>query len=96
VTNAGGTYIIYVVEGNLELTQVENTLVSQPGFSGTVRFAKLKEASQEAILDAHSAVIPTGLVFSYAVAGDVSTSTWTWDVIGNAADLLLLSWPHHR
>jgi len=97
VTNNGGTYLIYVVgAGAITLTQEENTLVSNPGFSGTLRFAKLTEASQEAILDQHYNTFATGLDMTYTVAGDVSTQTWAWEVEGNANDLLLLSWPHHR
>lgn len=96
VSSTGGTYIIYSVGGSIDLSLDGLKLVSPPGFSGTLRFAKLKEASQEAILDAHAGTYPTGLVMSYSVANDVSTQTWTWNVVGNAADLLLLSWPHHR
>ncbi|CAL8124059.1 unnamed protein product [Orchesella dallaii] len=100
VTHAGGTYIIYVTSGNLQLALDGTTkLVSPPGFgfTGTIRLAKLKEASQEAVLDTHASAIPSGLDMSYTVAGDVSTQTWTWSVsAGNAADLLILSWPHHR
>lgn len=98
VTHNGGTYIIYVTAGDLQLRQDGTTkLVGQAGFSGTIRFAKLKEDSQESVLDTHSSVIPSGVDMSYQVNGDVSTQTWTWLVsAGNAADLLTLSWPHHR
>jgi len=58
--------------------------------------AKLKDPSQEAILDASAATYATGLTMSYAVANDVSTQTWTWNVVGTASKLLILSWPHHR
>lgn len=102
ITHAGGTYILYVTSGTLQLDPQEGSttkLVSQNGFSGTVRFAKLKEPSQESILDAHSAAIPNGLDMSFQVNGDVATQTWTWTLepgSGNPEDLLLLSWPHHR
>ncbi|ODM87310.1 Endo-1,3(4)-beta-glucanase 1 [Orchesella cincta] len=97
VTHGGGTYIIYVTSGNLELNQDGNRLVSPPGFSGTIRLAKLKDGAQESVLDQHSTAIPSGLDMRYNVAGDVATQTWTWSVSeGNAGDLLILSWPHHR
>ncbi|CAG7831711.1 unnamed protein product [Allacma fusca] len=97
VTHPGGTYLLYVVEGDLSaLVANGDTLTSPAGFTGTIRLAKLKEASQEAVLDRHANTYPTGLTMSYSVAGDVSTQTWTWSTVGNAADLLILSWPHHR
>lgn len=96
LTNEGGTYLVYVLGGNIQFTVAEKTLTSGAGFSGTLRFAKLKEASQEAILDQHANTYATGLTMGYTVAGDVATVTWTWSTVGNAADLLILSWPHHR
>lgn len=98
VTHNGGTYLIYVLSGNLQLNRQGTTqLQGQGPFTGTIRFAKLKEASQEAVLDTHSTVVPSGVDMAYQVSGDVSTQTWTWTVSqGNAADLLMLSWPHHR
>ena len=75
---------------------VDDTLVAAQPFTGTIRFAKLTEASQEAILDTHVEAIPTKLTMSYTVTGNVAEQTWEWDVQGNAANLLILSWPHHR
>jgi endo-1,3(4)-beta-glucanase len=92
----GGTYLIYVVRGAAELEQQGTTLVSPPGTTATIRMAKLKDPGQEAVLDAHAQAFPTGLDMRYNVAGDVATVTWKWDVDGNAADLLILSWAHHR
>jgi len=96
VTTSGGSYILYSINGPISLTQQQNALVSPAGFTGTLRLAKLKDASQEAILDASAATYATGLSMTYSVANDVSTQVWTWKVVGTASKLLILSWPHHR
>jgi len=98
VTNGAGTYLLYVVQGTLtDFTVGPETLTSSPGFTGTIRLAKVVEASQEAILDTHSSPYPTGVSMSYSVVQNAATVTWKWDVVnGIENDLLMLSWPHHR
>ena len=78
------------------MTSNGKALTSSAGFTGTIRFAKLKEASQEAILDQYANTYATGLTMAYTVVNNVAVTTWTWSVVGNAGDLLILSWPHHR
>jgi endo-1,3(4)-beta-glucanase len=95
-TPFGGTYVIYVTGLNVELTANQTHIVSGPGTTATLRIAKVQDPAQEAVLDAHKGTYPTGLDFRYAVAGDTATLTWTWDVVGNADELLMLSWHHHR
>ncbi|GAB5591707.1 hypothetical protein Unana1_06607 [Umbelopsis nana] len=96
ITNDAGTYLLYALNGTLSLTQNQNILKSQDGYTGTIRMALLNETSQEAILDKYVGTYPTGLNMSYQVTGDTSTQTWKWDVAGNSTSLLTLSWPHHR
>jgi endoglucanase Acf2 len=94
-----GTYVLYSLNASLELTLSSNSLsfTSGAGFSGTIRISKLIDPSQEAILDASHTTIPTALNFTYTVQGDVSTQTWKWKTVGGSpADLLTMSWPHHR
>ncbi|KAI9277913.1 glycosyl hydrolase family 81-domain-containing protein, partial [Umbelopsis sp. AD052] len=96
ITNSAGTYLLYAVDTALTLTTNANTLVSQSGYTGTIRMALLNETSQEAILDQYVGAYPTGLTMSYAVSGNTSTQTWKWSTAGTSSTLLTLSWPHHR
>ena len=96
ITNDAGTYLLYVLNGSLDLTQSANKLQSQSGYTGSIRMALLNETSQEAILDKYVGAYATGLDMTYDVSGDTSTQTWKWTVAGNSSDLLTLSWPHHR
>ncbi|GAB5591706.1 hypothetical protein Unana1_06606 [Umbelopsis nana] len=96
ITNSAGTYLLYALNSPLTLTQNQNTLQSQTGYTGTIRMALLNETSQEAILDTYVGAYPTGLTMSYTVSGDTSTQTWKWATAGNSSSLLTLCWPHHR
>lgn len=97
MTNSGGTYILYVLNGTMSLAKQGDTVIaSASAFSGTIRLAKLKDSSQESILDNYSGTYPTGLDMTYTVSNDVSQQTWTWKTVGDSAKLLMLSWPHHR
>jgi len=97
VTSTAGIYIFYGLDGNMELNLNNHTLVSPSAYTGTIRVTKLTEPSQEAILDRAVSAVSNGVNMEYSVQGDVSTQTWTWKMErGNADDLLVLCWPHHR
>ncbi len=72
------------------------SIFSPLGTTAILRFSKVNSIAQEPILDTYAATYPTGLDFRYAVANDVATVTWTWDVVGTASQLLMMTWPHHR
>ncbi|KAG6847887.1 hypothetical protein H0H93_005187, partial [Arthromyces matolae] len=50
---------------------------------------------QGAITSFNGQTLGTG-ASDYVFSGDVGTLRFTWNVVGNAANLLMLTWPHHR
>ncbi|KAF7353740.1 Glycoside hydrolase family 81 protein [Mycena venus] len=69
-------------------------IINGPG--GTYTLYSLGESTSQAILDQYSANYPTSVALDYTFSGDTATMSFTWNVVGNAANLLHLSWPHHR
>lgn len=59
---------------------------------------KLDNPSHEAVLDRYVGTYPTGVETSHLFSSTGSTAIlrFTWAVVGNSADLLMLTWPHHR
>ncbi|KAG6882679.1 hypothetical protein C0993_009599, partial [Termitomyces sp. T159_Od127] len=97
VVNGAGTYIIYSLSGALRLTANNaGTIVAGAQFKGVLRVVKLNAPSHKALLDQYVANYPTGVNTDYDFNGDVGTLRFTWTVTGNAANLLMLTWPHHR
>ncbi|KAJ7700255.1 glycoside hydrolase family 81 protein, partial [Mycena olivaceomarginata] len=97
VTNAAGTYTIYSLGGSISLTATQTTLTGSAIFTGVIRLARVTtESTSQAILDQYSANYPTSVALDYTFSGDTSTMSFTWNVVGNAANLLHLSFPHHR
>ncbi|KAG5729861.1 putative endo-1,3(4)-beta-glucanase 2 [Termitomyces sp. T112] len=97
VVNGAGTYIIYSLSGAVSLTASNTgTIVAGAQFKGVLRVVKLNSPSHKAILDQYVANYPTGVSTDYDFNGDVGTLRFTWTVTGNAANLLMLTWPHHR
>lgn len=93
-----GTYIIYSLNGNLTLTAnaAATSLEASGKFTGVLRIARLIAAAHEPTLDQYSGSYPTAVALDYAFDGDSATMSFTWSVTGNASDLLMLTWPHHR
>ncbi|KAG6896066.1 hypothetical protein C0992_010551, partial [Termitomyces sp. T32_za158] len=97
VVNGAGTYIIYSLSGALRLTaNGAGNIVAGAQFNGVLRVVKLNVPSHTTILDQYVANYPTGVNTDYDFNGDVGTLRFTWTVTGNAANLLMLTWPHHR
>ncbi|KAG6883475.1 hypothetical protein C0993_005963 [Termitomyces sp. T159_Od127] len=96
VKNSAGTYIIYSLSGELTLTAINSTIVAAAQFDGVLRVVKLDSPSHKDLLDRYVANYPTGVTIDYDFDGDVGTLRFTWAVTGNAANLLMLTWPHHR
>lgn len=100
VVNNIGTYLIYSLSGDVTLsadvTSSASTLQASSQFNGILRMVKLNNTSHEAILDEYYANYPTGVTTDYSFAGDTADLTFTWDVVGTASNLLMLTWPHHR
>ncbi|KZP11846.1 glycoside hydrolase family 81 protein [Athelia psychrophila] len=100
VVNNIGTYVIYSLSGDLTLsaqaTASASTVQAASAFTGVLRMVKLNSTSHEALLDEYYANYPTGVTTDYSFSGDTADLTFTWDVVGTASDLLMLTWPHHR
>ncbi|KIY51480.1 glycoside hydrolase family 81 protein [Fistulina hepatica ATCC 64428] len=97
VDNDIGTYIIYSLSGDITLTATgSGTVTASEPFTGVLRTVKLNETSHQPLLDAHASTYPTAATTDYAFSGDTAILSFTWDVVGNASDLLMLTWPHHR
>lgn len=76
-------------------SNAENITASD-AYNGVLRVVKLNSTSHQPLLDQYAANYPTGVTTDYSFSGDSATLTFTWDVTGDADDLLMLSWPHHR
>ncbi|KIY43569.1 glycoside hydrolase family 81 protein [Fistulina hepatica ATCC 64428] len=100
VVNDIGTYIIYSLTSNITLTAVVETgggyITASAPFDGILRVVKLNESSHQDLLDSHAAVWPYGVTVDYEFDDSNATLRFTWDAQGNASDLLMLTWPHHR
>lgn len=96
VVNNIGTYIVYSLNGALTFEATQQTLTANNQFTGVLRVVKLNQTEHKTILDQYAANYPTGVTTDYSFSGNDATLTFTWNVVGNAANLLMLSWPHHR
>lgn len=96
VSATGGTYLIYSLNGSITLAATSTTLRASAQFNGVLRVAKLTNAAFQSTLDTYSANYPTAVDTDYTFNGDSATLSFTWTVTGNAANLLLLTFPHHR
>ncbi|KAJ6620302.1 glycosyl hydrolase family 81-domain-containing protein [Mycena sp. CBHHK59/15] len=97
VVNDAGTHTIYSLGGSISLTATTTTLTGEAAFTGVIRIARVtEESTSQAVLDQYSANYPTSVALDYTFSGDSATLSFTWNVVGNAAQLLHLSWPHHR
>ncbi|KAG6853670.1 hypothetical protein C0991_002469 [Blastosporella zonata] len=97
VVNGAGTYIIYSLSGALSLTATNaGTINAGAKFNGVLRVVKVNAPGHQALLDQYSANYPTAVATDYDFSGNVGTLRFTWTVTGNAANLLMLTWPHHR
>ncbi|KAJ6497172.1 glycoside hydrolase family 81 protein [Mycena vitilis] len=97
VANSAGTYVLYSLGGSISLTASQTALTGGSTFTGVIRLARVTaESTSQAILDQYSANYPTSVALDYTFSGDNAVMSFTWNVVGNAANLLHLSWPHHR
>lgn len=96
VINNVGTYRIYSLSGSLTLSATGTTIVASSAFTGVLRMVKLNSTSHQALLDQYSGNYATAVTTDYSFSGDNANLIFTWNVIGSANDLLMLTWPHHR
>ncbi|KAI0064745.1 glycoside hydrolase family 81 protein [Artomyces pyxidatus] len=99
VVNSAATYVIYSLSGSIQLTTVAGGRITASGaFNGILRVVKLNDPSHKALLDQYVANFPTAVSTDYAFSSTSPQATlkFIWSVTGNASDLLMLTWPHHR
>ncbi|KAI0153316.1 glycoside hydrolase family 81 protein [Xylariaceae sp. FL1272] len=101
VTDSSGTqYIIYSLSSiSLTATATSSstgTIKASSTFSGVLRLVKLNDASHKTLLDAHSSVYPTSVGLDYSFTDTTGTLIFNYATVGASADLLMLTWPHHR
>jgi endo-1,3(4)-beta-glucanase len=100
IDTTGTTYIIYALSSiTLKATSVSTTvgqIQASSALTGVIRLAQLGQPSYKTTLDQYSATYPTALALDYSYASSTNAITFTWNVVGTASQLLMLTWPHHR
>lgn len=93
-----GTYIIYSLTGLISLSAYQDRVVASSPLTGVIRMVKLNDPSHERILDDYVGTYPTTVKTSYLCSSTDSSAIlrFTWSVVGNPAELLMMTWPHHR
>lgn len=91
-----GTYLIYSLNGAVTLSASSTALRAGAKFTGVLRMTKLSDPAHQSTLDTYVANYPTAVTTDYTFSGDSATLSFTWTVTGSAANLLMLTWPHHR
>jgi endo-1,3(4)-beta-glucanase len=56
----------------------------------------LAQSSHKALLDQYYQNYPTSVGIDYSFTTTTGTLLFNWNVVGNGANLLMLTWPHHR
>ncbi|KZW03632.1 hypothetical protein EXIGLDRAFT_758973 [Exidia glandulosa HHB12029] len=96
VVSSIGTYIIYSLNGAVTLSASSTTLRASAQFNGVLRMARLGDPAHQTTLDTYAPNYPTAVATDYTFSGDSATLTFTYSVTGTAANLLMLTFPHHR
>jgi endo-1,3(4)-beta-glucanase len=96
VVSSIGTYLIYSLNGALTFSASTTTLRASAQFNGVLRVAKLNDPAHQTTLDTYAPNYPTAVNTDYTFSGDSATLSFTWTVTGNAGNLLMLTFPHHR
>jgi endo-1,3(4)-beta-glucanase len=100
VSTNGITYVIYALSNiSLRATATSTSIGSIQAtgtYNGVLRIVQLGQASHKALLDQYYQTYPTSVGQDYSFSGTTSTLIFNWNVVGNGANLLMLTWPHHR
>lgn len=94
------TYLIYALS-SITLTAkadstTSGTVSASSAYTGVLRLVKLADPAHKALLDQHYQVYPTAAALDYSFTDTTGTVIFQWPTVGNGADLLMLTWPHHR
>lgn len=101
ITNtAGTTYLIYALSSiSLKATATSSTagtIQATGAYTGVLRVVMLAQSSHKALLDQYYQNYPTSVGIDYSFTTTTGTLLFNWNVVGNGANLLMLTWPHHR
>ena len=91
-----GTYLIYALNGTVTFTATPTTLKATSQYNGVLRMAYLTNSTYQTTLDTYAPNYPTAVNTDYTFSGGNATLTFTYSVTGNASNLLILTFPHHR
>ncbi|KAK2612493.1 hypothetical protein QQS21_001431 [Conoideocrella luteorostrata] len=96
----GATYIIYAMKPitlTATATSSDSGVIQAGGaYDGVIRLVKLADPSHKALLDQHYQIYPTAAALDYTFTDKTGNMIFTWDTVGDGANLLMLTWPHHR
>lgn len=98
VTTRIGTYVIYSLSGPISLSASQDKVVASSPFTGVIRMVKLSDPAHERILNDYAGTYPKSVDtgFLYSSTDSTAILRFTWSVVGNSAELLMMTWPHHR
>ena len=97
VVSSVGTYLVYALGPSpITLGVTSGALRGSAPLTGVLRVAKLNSTAHETTLDTYAATYPTGVALDYTFSGNTGSMSFTWTTTGPSANLLLLSYPHHR
>lgn len=65
-------------------------------FNGVLRLVMLANQGHKLLLDQHYKTYPTAASLDYSFSNVDGTVIFNWDTQGDGAQLLMLTWPHHR
>ncbi|KAH8817407.1 glycosyl hydrolase family 81-domain-containing protein [Xylogone sp. PMI_703] len=97
---SGTTYLIYSLSSiTLQATATASntgTIRASGAFTGVLRLVKLAQPGHKTLLDQHYQVYPTAAALDYSFTDTTGTLSFIWTTVGDANNLLMLTWPHHR
>ncbi|GFP55649.1 hypothetical protein ACSS6W_008979 [Trichoderma asperelloides] len=100
VDTTGTTYLIYALSSiTLTATATNSavgTIQASGTFTGVLRVVRLVQSSHKALLDQYYTVYPTGVGLDYSFTTTQGTLIFNYNTVGAGANLLMLTWPHHR
>jgi len=97
---SGTTYLIYSLKSITLTAESESSnsgsIRADDTFDDVIRFVMLPKQSHKAILDRHYKTYPTAANLDYSFTDTTGDVIFNWETVGDGAQLLMLTWPHHR
>lgn len=100
VDTSGTTYLVYSLS-SITLTaksESSNSGSIRAGgeFNGVLRFVMLAKEEHKELLDKHYETYPAAANVDYSFTDTTGDLIFNWETVGDGANLLMLTWPHHR